>query len=417
MLDRTQAPPIYRIQDLSLPEIEDYDLPNGRKLYVHHERNTEAFKVELVTNGGNIDSPNAAFVQLGMKMLNEGTKQKNSSTLSSTIDGLGSFLEISPGFDSSSIAIYGLKKFYLENIRLLSEIIYESGFDPKTLDKLKSKQLNKYKLNLQKSSYISSIGLRAELFKGHPYGYTLIEKQIADTDIADLKQHWRKNIQSFDIYISGDLPDDFKQIILDQFVKIQKSQTSEFTIVNSGKKKLDHRTPKFIQSSIKAGKTLFNRHHPDYFQFIVMNELFGGFFGSRLMKNIREDKGYTYGIYSSLLAMNHAGYFLISTDVKKDFESNTIEEIKREILELQNALVSKEELQIVKNYMLGSFVNSFSSPFAAISKFKLVNNQGLELSYYQKYLKQVPQVTAEQIQGMAQKYLELNSLTWSIAGS
>lgn len=416
MLDRTQAPPVRNIRELKLPEIEEHQLQSGINVYVHHEKNTNAFKIELLAKAGNIHSQSAEIVQLGFKLLNEGTIKKNSNQLSSYIDSLGSFLEVSPGFDNSSLSIYGLKKFYSENLQILSEIIYESTFNEKSIKILKEKQLNKLRLNQEKGAYLCSINLRKSLFGNHPYGYQLTEEGIRSVQREDLLSFLSNQIQCFDIYISGDLPSNYLSQIEDCFpIKSQKLYKSSFELPTQSHSE-EIRNTKFIQSSIKAGKQHMTRKHPDYFKFALTNELFGGFFGSRLMKNIREDKGYTYGIYSTLIPMNDVGYYIVSTDVKGEYEKETINEIEKEIDKLRTQLVSENELETVKNYMLGSFINSFTHPFASITKFKSLQQQDISLDFYQTYLDDITNTTPQDILEMAQKHLSSESITWSIVG-
>lgn len=417
MLDRTQAPPIRPVSNIILPEIETHKLPNGGNLYIHREKDTNAFKIELLTKGGNISASNAAIVQLSMKMLAEGTAHKSGHQISEHIDSLGSFLEITPGFDHSSISIYGLKKFFKENIQVLSEMLYESSFEQKALNVLKEKEENKLKMSQEKGSYLSSINLRRALFPEHPYGYCLSKEDIDNLSTEAIRAFYISSILSFDIYLAGDLPESAVQIIETCFNRSTSFVEPSLHPKSTEPDTIAIRDNKFIQSSIKIGKRLFNRSHPDYFKFIVTNEVLGGFFGSRLMKNIREDKGFTYGIYSSLYPLNHEGYFLISTDVKGANEQETLNEIKNEIATLQGQLVEDSELETVKNYMIGSFVNSFSSPFASITKFKTLNSCNIEFKFYEQYIDQVSNVSAVQIQQTAQEYLDYSSMTVSLVGA
>jgi len=416
MLDRRQAPQIHQISNVSLPEIESYPLSAGKRLYIHREKNTQAFKIEILCNAGNISATGAAQVQLGLKMLNEGTTNKSGHQVSEHIDSLGSFLEITPGFDNSSISIYGLKKYFTENLRILSEILYKPSFNQAAFDSLKTREKNKLKMNLEKGSYLSSVNLRKALFGDHPYGFTQSIDQIDRLRIDEIVR-FHQNIKSFDIYLAGDFPDHAVSLIRDLFAENLEAAEAQFDRTQPEAIDIEVRDSKYIQSSIKLGRRLFNRSHPDYFKFIVTNELFGGFFGSRLMKNIREDKGYTYGIYSSLYPLKYGAYFLISTDVKGENEADTLSEIKKEIELLRTRPVSDNELEVVKNYMVGTFVNSFSSPFASITKFKTLNTQSIDFSFYSSYIENIRLISVEDILNTSIQYLDFDDLTRSIVGS
>lgn len=418
ILDRTKPPKVNDIQDIRLPLI-DSGIINGINSHSYLDSGSKTFKIELLTKGSQLYGDTAALPQLALRMLNEGTIDKSSSQLAEAIDSLGSFIEISPGFDYSSITIYGLAKYFEQNIRLLSEIMYQPEFSPESLNTLKIKEKDKLKLNLEKGSYISSINLRKSLFgTNHPYGGYLLESQIDAVSTEDVSTFHDTYTKNFEFYISGDLPDNYKTIIAQHFTSQVDNLDQNVTlkpVLHSSD--TFHQDSKFIQSSIKIGKRLFNRTHGDYFPFIVANELLGGFFGSRLMKNIREDKGYTYGIHSNLYALLHDGYFVISTDVKGDNQQETIDEIFMEINILRTELVTLKELNVAKNYMIGVFTNSFSSPFASISKFKTLHSQGMGMDFYRTYISKIRKVTPEKILECASDYLDPASLTASIAGA
>lgn len=419
MVNRTIAPPIQEVRDIKLPEIQAIEVGNT-KVYAHLEPGSGTVKVELLTRGSQLHADKAALTQLSLRMLNEGTLSKTAFQLAETIDSMGSFLEITPGFDYSSISLFGLSKYFEENVQLLSEVIYSPRFDKDDLQRLKIKESDKLKLNLEKGSYVSSVNMRKVLFgQAHPYGRHLTFEDIQSLTTEHLQVFHEQFISNFDIYISGDLPGNFEDLILKHFGQRHKSKLPESIRMDAAvvPHDIEQRDNKYIQSSIKLGKRLFTRTHPDYFPFIVTNELFGGFFGSRLMKNIREDKGYTYGIYSNLYSLLHDGYFLISTDVKGEFELQTLDEIFKELEVLRTELVPYEELEVVKSYMIGVFVNSFSSPFASIDKFKTLNSQHIDITFYKGYISEIKKVQPEDVHTMARAYLSEDSLTKSIVGA
>jgi len=160
-----------------------------------------------------------------------------------------------------------------------------------------------------------------------------------------------------------------------------------------------------VQTSIRIGRLLFNQKHPDYAAFKVMNMILGGYFGSRLMQNIREDKGYTYGISSRNAAMKNGSYFVIGTDVKKEIYQDAVSEIYKEIEKLKNEPVSEEELENVKNYMSGNFLGSLSTAFAVMDKMQDIHLYNLDENYYNDYITKLRKVTIEDVQKVAQTYL------------
>lgn len=419
ILDRTTPPLVHAVADINLPEVKSVSL-NGINTHAYLDQASGTFKIELLTKGSQLYSKTSALSQLAIRMLNEGTETKSSAELAEAVDSIGSFLDVSPGFDYATISIYGLVKYFEENLQILSELIYQPLFSKDSLENLKNKEIDKLKTNLEKGSYISSINLRKGLFgTNHAYGRHLIDKEIHSVTTDEIKDFHDSNTHNFDIYVAGDLPKDYEELIAKYFLPFKGTHISQPDISAqlAETKNSSYQNPKFVQSSIKFGKRLFNRNNPDYFNFIVMNELLGGFFGSRLMKNIREDKGYTYGIHSSVYSLLHDGYFLIGTDVNKENEQETIDEVIKEIQLLQSDLVLQEELDTVKNYMIGVFVNSFSSPFAGIDKFKTLNSQGIDKTFYSQYVSSVNAISADTLRETANQYLQTDSLTLSVAGA
>jgi len=159
-----------------------------------------------------------------------------------------------------------------------------------------------------------------------------------------------------------------------------------------------------------------NRKSEDYFKFSVLNTLLGGFFGSRLQKNIREEKGFTYGISSSLIPMYRSGYWAVGTDVKNVNVAETISEVKKEMLILREELVSEEELSLVKNYLMGSFTGELTQAFDIAEKVKIIELEGLAADYYDQFQDQIFSCSPNEIRDLANKYLDPSKLTEVVVG-
>ena len=418
-MDRTKAPPLNEIQTITLPKVDSAILTNGIKVFYVIDKSVEAFKIEAVTQGGFFYSASAAQAILSNKMILEGTKLFPGNSLIAEVDRLGSFLEATPSFDYSSITLFGLTRFFEQNLSIFYEALTQASFENQHLEALKRKELDRLKLNQEKGSYQASINLRKSLFTNHPYGYTLNVNDINDVSAESLKLFYQRSINSFNLFLSGNIPIDFLNQLEMLFSESPTQSMSPNREVHLSFRKNDSivRDERFIQSSIRLGKILFNRSSEDYLDFLLLNEILGGYFGSRLMKNIREEKGYTYGISSQLYALKETGYFTIGTDVNSEAEEDTLVQIRAEIDKLQNELISEEELYVVKNYLLGSLTNSLSTPFATIDKFKVLYHQGFDLNFYDSYIQSIKSAKAEKLLDLANKYLDWDSLSHSIVGS
>src|SRR5690606_5823220 len=146
---------------------------------------------------------------------------------------------------------------------------------------------------------------------------------------------------------------------------------------------------KALQSAIRLGSRTIGRSHADFPALQLVNILLGGYFGSRLMANIREDKGYTYGIGSGIVSLQHDAYLTIATEVGADATRATLVEIEKEIGRLRSEPVSDEELQVVKSYILGSMLGSLENIFAHGDKFRNVYFSGLDIDYYDYYVETI----------------------------
>jgi predicted Zn-dependent peptidase len=165
-----------------------------------------------------------------------------------------------------------------------------------------------------------------------------------------------------------------------------------------------------VQSSIMVGNASILRNDPDYDELTVLNTVFGGYFGSRLMSNIREDKGYTYGIYSSLTPYRNGTIFEIGAEVGKEHKDNTFREIKLEMQRLQNEPIDEEELQTVKNYMSGRILRSVDGAlrYSDVLKSMILFDRNPEK--INEYLTAIQNISAERVQQLAKRYLDFEKM-------
>jgi predicted Zn-dependent peptidase len=162
--------------------------------------------------------------------------------------------------------------------------------------------------------------------------------------------------------------------------------------------------PGALQTAIKIGRRMFHKKHPDYNGMYVLNTILGGYFGSRLMLNIREKRGYTYNIYSSLDAMMHDGYFYVATEVNSDKTQTTVKQIFREMRRLQEQPVPTEELNMVRNYLMGMLLNGLDGPLNSSDVVKSLIVEGLQAEHFHALAQCILTITPEEIRQLAQRY-------------
>jgi len=252
----------------------------------------------------------------------------------------------------------------------------------------------------------------------HPYGYNSNKTKYEAITREDLIQHFTKTFhaQNCTIFLSGKIDDTIIALLDEHLGQIPKGIAPEavFPIVpTSFPKKVHKLLPNSLQRAIRIGKEVITRQHEDYGGFMVLNTILGGYFGSRLMMNIREDKGYTYNIYSVQDTMQEGASFYISAEVGNEFVQPAIKEIYKEMKKLQEELVSEEELTMVRNYILGNMLNMIDGPFKVTDVIKTMVLEKKEHTYFQDLVQLVQTISAEEIRDLARKYFDKDSM-WEV---
>jgi len=423
MLDRTQSPAFQAIQEISLPAVQTHTLANGIPLYLVDVDQQPVLRIECIFDAGtwHEQTPSSGFFAL--KMLAEGLPNRTSAQISEYFDRYGAFLELSSGPDRSSVVVYCLTKFLPDILPVLRQLLTEPTFPDKELTDLRTITLQNLRVNYEKNAYLAGVLFRQKLFGAdHPYGRSQQPDQIAQLTQPDVVDFYERVLQNrpFRVLVAGKATAQDVALIDRELGQISL-RTDELPIPDylpitaDGLPTLAEK-PDSIQSSIRLGRRLFTRSHPDFFRMVVTNEILGGYFGSRLMKNIREEKGFTYGISSNMPSFRRDGYFLIGTDVNRENTQQTLDEIRKEIRILQTQPVPAHELETVKNFMAGEFVGSLNTPFEIADRYKVVLLDNLPADFLTTYIQNLRAVSADDVLAMANQYLADGDLNEIVVG-
>ncbi|MCE3258461.1 MAG: putative Zn-dependent peptidase [Bacteroidetes bacterium] len=424
-IDRTQAPEFHTISKVDVIRAESRKLSNGIEVHSINAGSQEIIKLEFIFKAGMYYQPAALIASTTNSLLETGTKSFSANEISDGIDFYGSFIELGVGQDYSCITLFSLNKYLTESLRFVEEIIKYPVFSEEEFKIHIANKKQKHQINSQKVNIIARRKFSELLFgEKHPYGIDVQDKDFERVNLAELREFYNKYYQSKNctIIAAGNLPSNLTETLETFFgkkdwgVQIEPIMRKEIPLQTTTQRIHHVDKPDAIQSAIRIGRIMFNKTHPDYYHFQVMNTILGGYFGSRLMANIREDKGYTYGIGSGLMSLVNTGYFFISTEVGSDVTDSALEETYKEIKLLREELVSDNELETVRNYILGQILRSVDGPFALADKFKAIWEFGLDYSYFDRYFNAVKTVTPQQIREMAQKYLQEKDLIQCVAG-
>ena len=421
-LDRTIPPAFRTIQTVQFPSHQSVMLDNGQPLFVANVGEQPVVRVEVLFEAGtwHEDVDGASF--FGVKMLTEGTQKRTSAQISGHFDQIGAFVDLSHTPDRANIMVYGLTKHLGAILEMVAELIHEATYPEKEFNDLRNISLQNLRINLEKNAYVATTTFKERLFGAtHPYVKSQNEKSITALSVADLQNFYTNRIKArpFRVFLSGQVGDAEVALVnqyLGQHLVVPSPEVNKSLEIVSQTEPLWVEKADAVQSSVRVGRMLFKRQHPDFYRMIVANEILGGYFGSRLMRNIREEKGFTYGISSSIVPMRQAGYWAIGTDVKKEFAQATLDEIQKEIHRLQTELVPENELETVKNYLAGEFAGSLNTPFEIADRVRLMVLEGLDVEFYSNYIQRLRVVTAEDIQKIANQYWQWEDLQQVIVG-
>ena len=415
MLDRAVPPSAQPVTDITFPWPQPMQLPAGIPLFVLNSGSQPIIKLEFLFASGTWYEPQHGVAYFTAKMLQEGTQKKTAQDIAAFLDYYGAELTIEVKPDYCSLALITLSKYLSPMLALLAELLSDPTFPPEQLRLLQNLKTQAIKIENEKPSHIARNQFKvAILGKAHPYGQSLTAEDIALITPAHLRQYYQERLLAgCQVLVSGPVSGQDIQIIQSYLQHLPQQQPVTIGHPWAEKASTKVRIPKAnsLQTAIHIGKVLFTKNHPDYLPMHFVCDLLGGYFGSRLMRNIREDKGYTYGIHASIISLKHASYFLIATEAMQAFAEQTCQEAYREISSLQTHEVAQEELQQLRSYLLGSFLASVNDPFAIIDRFKEAHLHGLDQGFYQRFYDTVCHISPRKIQELANQYLSLDSLT------
>jgi predicted Zn-dependent peptidase len=247
----------------------------------------------------------------------------------------------------------------------------------------------------------------------NPYGRYVRREDIESLTSDDLRGFFRErySLNNARIFVAGKVDDSVIAAISDCFGGTVGDGTlptgRDFEIRGAIERKLHiSNDANGVQGAIRIGRTFPNRNHPDFAPMVVLNTLFGGYFGSRLMSNIREDKGYTYGIYSSLTPERNSGSLIIHTETGREVVHDAIREIYSEMEALRNEAADDEELLLVKNYLLGGLLADLDGPFSIMRRWRTLILNGFDEAYFHNNVRIYKTITTKELQALAQKYFD-----------
>jgi zinc protease len=431
ILDRSKAPKPGKPRDVNFPKFFEAKTENGITVLVIEDNRLPLVTTRFVFRSGSYldyfsGKNKSGLASMTSELLTKGTRTRTASVIAEEVDFIGAVLASGCDYDASYVSSYSLKKYFDNIFDIVSDVILNPVFAQEEIKRQREQRLNTLISMIDDGDYLSDKIFKKVIYKNTPYAFPIegTEDTINELTAEDIKTFYQK------VYTPGNLIAAFVgDITPDEAMNKMNANFSQWEMPNNFKTEI--LTPEIsgqtkvyliekkgaVQSSIKSGHPGISRDNPDYIVLYVLNMLLGGYFTSRINMNLREVNGYTYGARSSFSSNRYSGDFSVMTEVKNEITADTLREILKELNEVRVNLVGEEELQNVKNYISGNFPLQLETPNAIASKVINLKLNNLSDDYYNTYIREVNELTSEDIRNAAQRYLHPDKLSFSIAGN
>lgn len=421
-LNRQQPPAYHDIEKVEMKPAETARLDNGVPVYFVDGGSHELLRIELLFNAGSRFGERALLASAANSLLRDGTSRYSAKEIAEKVDYYGAFLETELSRDTASVVLYALNKHLDEILPLFRDVIFDASYPEEEVQIYRRNQHQKMLVNLEKEAYFARRMFGEKVFgEEHPYGRVAQPGHYQDLKRDDLRKFHQRHYKlgQAEIYLAGKVTKNVMQQLNTIFgIEPAERQTMEAEIpAYKGSLGLAYEDrPDALQSAIRVGRRTVNRSHEDFHGLQFLNTILGGYFGSRLMSNLREDKGYTYGVGSGLVSYDHTGAWVMATEVNADHTADAIDQIKLEMKRLREELVGQEEIDLVKNYMKGVLLKEIDGPFGLIQKFKNIHRHGLDYDYYIQWMQVINEMGSDGVMELANQYLVEDDFVTVVVG-
>lgn len=404
-----------------------YTLDNGKEVVYFHSSNIDIVRVDFLYPNNNNSDWQPLKALMANKMITEGTSKHTSQEIAEILDSRGVYIDKTVDVTSANVSVMMLKKHVDYILPLLYDMLTDAQFPENEYNVILNKTKQNFLNQMMKNAYVA----RREFYKAifgeqHPCGRFIEEADFAALAIEDLKAIYRNTyaLEKCEIFLSGNITDDVLKTMNAVFGSCRLGASSEVVsfpekAIYVPQKRYIER-PDSVQSTVRIGKfetdDSLQNDVVTLSELTIANTVLGGYFGSKLIKNVREDKGYCYSIHSMLEYRKDCSIFFITTDVGKEVKDNAAEEIYKELDDLCTKPISQEELAVVKNYLVGDFIRNIDGVFEVAERCKLMSISGFPTNFNSVYLDTLENITPQRICEVANKYLSKETMSQIIVG-
>ncbi|MFD1469718.1 M16 family metallopeptidase [Hymenobacter caeli] len=423
MLDRTVAPPVQPLARVALPATEVMTLPNHARLHTLANDAQPVVRLQVALPAGKIAEPRPSLALLTARALLEGTATRTARQIADEVAFYGASLDCDSGPDRALLTLHCLTRHLPTLLPLVHEVLTQPAFPAPELAQLQTRTVQNVQVERRKAGYRASERFNQNLFgAAHPYGQLFDEAAFQALTRAEVLAFHRATypLGGAEIFLCGDVAG-HQQLVADTLgggPAAGPALVAPAPPLAAFQPTTDHvAVSGSLQASLRIGRPWPAPQHPDTHRLNLLIKVLGGYFGSRLMRNIREDKGLTYGISASVSNRERAAALTIGTDVKGDSAPLAVAEIQHELRRLQDELIPADELETVKNYTLGKFANDLSTVFEQADKYRNIVLMALPADYYAQFVQQIEAADAPALQRLAQEYLSPAAMQVVVAGA
>jgi zinc protease len=428
----TKPPLIRTPTTFSLPTHTEITLQNGMTLIAVEDTSQPLLTMSIVSQSGAAEDNIAGETNFMATLMNKGTaspkRTLDAQALAEEIDFTGGSLSVSCVFDSLSAHLSILSDFTATGLDLLTDVVQHPSFPPEEIDRVRQQTLVEIEQANSDAAYLSSIAFTQGMFRGEKYGHPVVGtlETVANFQQADCQRAYLRSLQPDNLFIAAagnfrahDLAEQIQE-------RIGKHQSSNGKKTQAPSRQVDKpqatnvvliEKPDAAQTSLRMGFRTVNRAEEDFIPMQFLNTIFGGSFISRLNHNLREEKGYTYGVHSSIDARKHASVLTVSSHVGSDVVESAVSEVLREIERLRTEPVTDDELETTRKYMIGSFALRTETPTQVVSLLSTLELYGLPKDYHSRYLAELAAMTKDRLFEVQQRRFSTESVVIAASGN
>ncbi len=421
-VDRSKLPAPAPAKSIQIGDYESFTLKNGMKVFVVENHKLPRVTLSLVFDHEPVmEGENAGYVDMVGTMLRRGTTTRTKEQLDEAIDFIGANLDAS----ATSVYASSLTKHQDKLLALMSDILFNPTFPEEELEKIKTQTISGLAANKEDANSISSNVTTALVYgKNHPYGTLTTEETVGNIKIEDIKNYYQTYFKPNIAYLAivGDINKKAAQKLVKKY--FSKWEQGDIPTPSYEMPKAPEKTfvvlvdkPSAVQSVIDITYPVaLKTGTPDVIKARVLNQILGGGSSARLFTNLREDKGYTYGAYSSLSSDELVGAFSASASVRNEVTDSAFNEFIIELNKIKTEDVAEEEINLAKSSIAGSFARSLERP-QTVARFAInTARYNLPEDYYSSYLKKVQAVSIADVKATAQKYIHPDKAYFTVVG-